>query len=72
MINHAPSHYGPTVVRMLTDVLDDAWRELVNNRDARVLKQTLTRNNVAKRIMQSALLGERSPIRLKAEAIAQS
>ena len=62
----------PTVVGMLSGVLDDAWRELVSNRDPRVLDRTLTREHVAKRIMQSAMLGERSPNRLKAEAMAKA
>ncbi len=72
MIENVPIHYGPTVVGMLSGVLDDAWRELVNNRDPRVLDRTLTREQVAKRIMQSAMLGERSPNRLKAEAMAKA
>ena len=57
---------------MLSGVLDDAWLELVNNHDPRVLERTLTRDHVAKRIMQSALLGERSPSRLKVEAMAKT
>jgi hypothetical protein len=72
MIKDVPSYFGPTVVRMLTDVLDDAWQELVKNRDPRVVDGTLTRDHVAKRILESAMLGGRSPSRLKVEAMAKA
>ncbi len=72
MIDYVPFYYGPRVVGMLSGVLDDAWRELVDNRDPRVLDRSLTRDHVAKRIMQSAMLGERSRNRLKAEAMAKA
>ncbi len=72
MIKDVPSYFGRTVVRMLTGVLDDAWQELVNNRDPRVVDGTLTRDHVAKRILESAMLGGRSPSRLKVEAMAKA
>jgi hypothetical protein len=51
-------------------VLNDAWRELVNNRDQRVLNRTLTRDLLATRIMDMVLLGESDPARLKRVAMA--
>jgi hypothetical protein len=71
VIEYLPRHYGPTVVGLLSSALDSAWRQLVDNRDPRVLDRTLTRDVVAKRIVQSALLGERNPNRLIAEAMAK-
>lgn len=56
---------------MLASVLDDAWQELVNSRDPRVLDQTLTREQIASRIRLSALLGERNPARLKSDALSK-
>ena len=72
MIKNVPTYYSPSVVAMLTGVLDEAWRELVNNHDLRVLDRTLNCDGVAKRILESALLGERSPSRLKVEAMAKT
>ena len=54
---------------MLDSVLDDAWQEMVSSSDPRVLDKTLTREQVAKRIKLSALLGERNPARLKYDAM---
>ncbi len=54
---------------MLASVLNDAWQELVDSRDPRVLDHTLTREQIADRIRLSALLGERNPTRLKADAL---
>ena len=54
---------------MLAGVLNDAWQELVDSRDPRVLDHTLTREQIASRIRLSALLGERNPTRLKADAL---
>jgi hypothetical protein len=55
----------PAVAGMLSRILEEAWRDLVDCQDPRVLARTLTRDDVARRIMQSALLGERDPVRLK-------
>jgi hypothetical protein len=60
------SYLPPAVVGMLSRVLDEAWKDLAQ--DERVLTNELTREQVAKRIMNSALLGERNPARLKAAA----
>jgi hypothetical protein len=46
-------------------ILNEAWRELVNERDPRVMDKTLTRAEVARRISRSARHGERNPSRLK-------
>ena len=59
------SHFTNTVLGMLSRVLDEAWRDL----DPHVRGRKLTREQVAQRIMQSALLGERNPSRLKADAM---
>jgi hypothetical protein len=69
MTTSKPFVFYSSTAEMLANVLDDAWRELIDNRDPRVLNRSLTRDQVAARIMQSALLGERNPIRLKAEAM---
>ncbi len=55
------SHFGQPVLRMLCQVLDEAWREL----EPQVRGKKLTREQVAQRIMQSALLGERNPANSK-------
>ncbi len=55
---------------MLDSVLDDAWQEMVSKSDPRALGKTLTREQVAKRIKLSALLGERNPARLEYDAMA--
>jgi hypothetical protein len=49
-------------------ILNDAWRELVNDRDPRVLARTLTRPELARRIARGAAHGERNPEKLKAVA----
>ena len=49
----------------LACILNDAWRELVNERDPRVLDRTLTRPQVARRISRSAARGERNRDTLK-------
>jgi hypothetical protein len=72
MIKDLPPFYGPSVVALLNRVLEEAWCELVNNHDPRVLNRTLSRDDVAKRIMESALLGQRDPSRLKFEAMAKT
>jgi len=59
------SHFRQPLLRMLCQVLDEAWREL----EPQVRGKQLTREEVAQRIMQSALLGERNPARLKADAM---
>ena len=51
------SHFRQPVLGMLCQVLDEAWREL----EPHVRGGKLTREQVAQRIMQSALLGERNP-----------
>ena len=52
----------------LAGVLNDAWRELVNERDPRVIGRTLTRPALARRIMQIVRRGERDLDRLKQDA----
>jgi hypothetical protein len=52
----------------LACILNDAWRELVNERDPRILAKTLTRAELARRIARMAAGGERNPERLKAAA----
>ena len=56
---------------MLGHVIDDVWRELVNNRDGRVLDGTLTRDHVARRIVEGVMLGERNPTSLKERGMAK-
>jgi hypothetical protein len=65
MLDFERSHFTHTVRGMLSRVLDDAWRDL----DPHVRGGKLTREQVAQRIMQSALLGERDPSRLKDDAM---
>lgn len=72
MTTSKPHPFYSSTAGMLANVLDEAWRELVDSHDPRVLNQTLTRDQVATRIMQSALLGERNPIKLKAEAMVRA
>jgi hypothetical protein len=72
MIKDLPPYYGPNVVALLNRVLDEAWCELVDNHDPRVLNHSLSRDDVAKRILESALLGQRDPGRLKFEAMAKT
>jgi hypothetical protein len=59
-------------VGALTRVLNDSWRELVNNRDQRVLNRTLTRDLLATRIIDMVLLGENDPAKLQMAATAQA
>ena len=72
MTTNKPFAFYSSTAGMLANVLDEAWREMVDSRDPRVLSRTLTRDQVATRIMQSALLGERNPARLKTEAMARA
>ncbi len=59
------SHFTHAVFGMLGQVLDEASRDL----DPHVRGGKLTREQVAQRITQSALLGEINPARLKADAM---
>lgn len=61
----------PSTLGMLGHVIDDVWRELVNNRDGRVLDGTLTRDRVARRIIEGVMLGERDPTSLKERGMAE-
>ncbi|MDP9138586.1 MAG: hypothetical protein M3N38_10495 [Pseudomonadota bacterium] len=65
-------NFYPATAGMLAAVLDEAWQELVDRRDPRVLDQSLTREHIASRIRLSALLGERNPSRLKSDALSKS
>ena len=53
---------------ILAGVLNDAWRELVNDRDPQILDKTLTRPELARRIMHIVRRGERNVETLKAGA----
>ena len=58
----------PVAPYILAGVLNDAWRELVNDRDPRILDKTLTRPELARRIMHIVRRGERNIEKLKAGA----
>jgi hypothetical protein len=57
---------------MLGHVIDEVWRELLDNRDARVRDGTLTRDRVARRIIEGVMLGERDPASLKERGMANA
>jgi Family of unknown function (DUF6522) len=67
-------HYRNERFRLIVDgageVRNNAWRDPVNNCDQRVSDSTVTREKVARRNMQSAMLEERNAPKLK-DAIAK-
>lgn len=56
----------------LACILNDVWRELVNERNPRVLDKSLTRPQMARRIKERARRGECNVQRLKEEAKASA
>ncbi len=61
----------PSTLGMLGHVIDDVWRELLDTRDMRVIDGTLTRDYVARRIIEGVMLGERDPASLKERGMAK-
>jgi hypothetical protein len=74
MLGHLKSHEGvfnPEEVAILTAVFDETWKAVQNSGAASALngEAQATRETIARRIIAMALLGERDPGRLRAEAL---
>jgi hypothetical protein len=59
--------YDPETVNLLREVLDEAWKSLSPERQARTRK-----SDVALRILRLALRGERDPVKLRTGAVTEA
>ena len=59
MVGKEPAYFDPETVRVLREILDEAWSRLPPERQATMLKTTL-----AERILKTAAKGERNRERL--------
>jgi hypothetical protein len=70
MTENRHGRLSPEMLAHCMDAFEEAWKALVDGQDARVLNHTLTREAVAKRIVQSALTGQHDLAELIAVGIA--
>jgi hypothetical protein len=61
---HHEGRLSPETLALCGKVLEETWKELVDSYDLRVSCGISTREDVARRIIRSALEGERDPARL--------